>query len=74
MSLVVPIEERKPMRAQRDEYNIDFRPSWWQVWCAIFGHNLYRTRTWYSNEWGCQRCGMHFEHRWDMFTSTHTHD
>lgn len=56
---------------QRDEYNYNIPASFW---CALFGHRLYRSKTWYSWEVGCERCGLKFEHRWDMFTSTGTAD
>jgi hypothetical protein len=62
------------MKGARDEYNVNIPTSWWSVLCALFGHQIYRSRTWYSSEWGCRRCGLHFEHRWDMFTSTGTQD
>jgi hypothetical protein len=57
---------------EHDRYVVDVGSRPWRVICAIVGHDMYRTRTWYEIEWGCHRCGLKFKHQWDMFTSTHS--
>lgn len=32
-----------------------------RIWCAIFGHRMYRADSWQWCEIGCERCGL--QHR-----------
>ena len=41
-------------------YKWSFGNGFWRVWCAMFGHRLYKARDAYMFEIGCERCKINF--------------